>query len=611
LSRLEKNLDVVANCPLRFIRSCSAALPENIMHKLEQKIQVPVIESYGMTEAAHQMASNPMPPARRKPGSVGVAAGPEIAIMNEQGDLMPQGEVGEVVIRGPNVTGGYENNSEANQQSFTKGWFRTGDQGWLDEEGYLFLKGRLKEIINRGGEKISPREIDEVLMTHEAVGQAVAFAVPHEKLGEELAAAVTLKAGASLIESELQQFVASKLVDFKIPRQILFLKDIPKGPTGKLQRIGLAQRLGLTQQIKEKKSEKPGYQPPRTLSEKTLAKIWIDVLGIKRVGIYDEFLDLGGDSILAVLLFTEVEKRFGRKLLMSTLFQASTVAQQANLLDKNEMDLSFRSLVTLRARGSEFPLFLVHPLTGGVAGFYSLVRHMQSEGPICAFQAQGIDGTLPPLGSVEAMAQRYLVELCEVQPHGPYFLAGHSFGGMICFEMARQLSLKGEKIAFLGLLDAQATDYPKSEPRDLNESLHRKFEIVNYHLSHLMELEWQGKWRYIWRRVRNRLSRLQDPPHMELILSAHAKAKRDYKPKNYKDRAVLFRNSIEVPGLKAPRDWGWSDWILGGLKIFDVRGCHLTSVEEYPRTLAKTLDRVLSEARNQARNLSRSDFRRS
>ena len=231
---------------LRFVRSSSASLPPQVMEALETTFGVPVLEAYGMTEAAHQMASNPLPPAPHYAGSVGLAAGPEIAIMDESGALLPRGDLGEVVIRGRNVTAGYENNAAANATAFTNGWFRTGDQGILDEAGYLRLTGRLKELINRGGEKISPIEVDTILMDHPAVAQCLTFAVPHAMLGEEVAAAIVLAEGATATEAELRDFAAQRLAQFKVPRKVVFLDEIPKGATGKLQRIGLAEKLGLT-----------------------------------------------------------------------------------------------------------------------------------------------------------------------------------------------------------------------------------------------------------------------------------------------------------------------------------------------------------------------------
>jgi acyl-CoA synthetase (AMP-forming)/AMP-acid ligase II len=241
-----RNQAAIAAGRLRFVRSSSASLPPQVMEAMEATFGVPVIEAYGMTEAAHQMASNPLPPAPRYAGSVGIAAGPEIAIMDESGTLLPRGALGEVVIRGRNVTAGYENNPTANASAFTNGWFRTGDQGVLDEAGYLRLTGRLKELINRGGEKVSPIEVDTILMDHPAVAQCLTFALPHPMLGEEVAAAIVLAEGAAATEAELRDFAAKRLAQFKVPRKVVFLDEIPKGATGKLQRIGLAEKLGLT-----------------------------------------------------------------------------------------------------------------------------------------------------------------------------------------------------------------------------------------------------------------------------------------------------------------------------------------------------------------------------
>lgn len=245
LARAARNTEIIAKAKLRFVRSSSSSLPPQVMAELEKTFTAPVIEAYGMTEATHQMACNPLPPAARKPGTVGPAAGPEVAIMDNAGKLLDPGQVGEIVIRGPNVFKAYEANPKANAEAFTNGWFRTGDQGVMDADRYVTITGRLKEIINRGGEKISPREVDDAIMDHPAVQQIVTFAMPHDKLGEEVAAAIVLREGMQATEQEIRDFAAKKLADFKVPRKILFLQEIPKGATGKLQRIGMAQKLGL------------------------------------------------------------------------------------------------------------------------------------------------------------------------------------------------------------------------------------------------------------------------------------------------------------------------------------------------------------------------------
>jgi acyl-CoA synthetase (AMP-forming)/AMP-acid ligase II len=225
---------------LRFIRSSSSALSPETMAQLESRFGAPVIEAYGMTEASHQMASNPLPPAPRRPGTVGIGTGVRLGIMTDAGAVLPLGSAdpGEVVIQGPNVIDGYSNNPEANADSFVNGWFRTGDQGTIDAGGYLSLIGRLKEMINRGGEKIAPREIDDVLMQHPAVGEAVAFGAPHPAWGEEVVAAVVLK--EPVTEKELIAFARERLADYKVPKKLYIVDKIPTTATGKIQRRSVA-----------------------------------------------------------------------------------------------------------------------------------------------------------------------------------------------------------------------------------------------------------------------------------------------------------------------------------------------------------------------------------
>jgi acyl-CoA synthetase (AMP-forming)/AMP-acid ligase II len=224
---------------LRFIRSCSAALPVAVLHAVENAFGAPVLEAYGMTEAAHQITSNPLPPAARKPGTVGAPTGVQVSIVDPKGTHLRHGERGEVVIKGPSVIRGYDNQPEANAASFVDGWFRTGDEGCLDGDGYLMLTGRIKELINRGGEKISPRELDDVLLAHPAVAEAVTFGVPHPMWGEEVVAAVVLRGAAT--EADLLAYCRERVADFKRPKQIHITDTIPRTATGKVQRRLVAQ----------------------------------------------------------------------------------------------------------------------------------------------------------------------------------------------------------------------------------------------------------------------------------------------------------------------------------------------------------------------------------
>ncbi|MGQ9634582.1 MAG: AMP-binding protein [Bryobacteraceae bacterium] len=319
--------------PLRFVRSCSAPLAPALLTQLEDCFEAPVIEAYGMTEAAHQIASNPLPPRAHKPGTVGLPTGPAVAIMGSEGRLLKQGQEGEIVIRGENVMYGYLDNPAANQDAFRDGWFRTGDLGAFDEDGYLRITGRLREMINRGGEKIAPREVDEVLLRHPAVAQAVAFALPDSRLGEDVGAAVVLRDGMQVSAAELRGFAAARLPDFKVPAEIVFVSDIPKGPTGKIQRIGLAERLGVEpRQQQEHDAAGPRFEPPGSETEWLLAALWSEVLRVEAVGVRDDFLSLGGDSLLAAQLAARIRSRLGVELRIVDLLDASTVRGQAELI---------------------------------------------------------------------------------------------------------------------------------------------------------------------------------------------------------------------------------------------------------------------------------------
>jgi acyl-CoA synthetase (AMP-forming)/AMP-acid ligase II/acyl carrier protein len=329
---------------LRFVRSSSAPLAPDVMAALESVFQAPVVEAYGMTEATHQMASNPLPPSRRKAGSVGLPAGAEVAILDEaRHQPVPQGDVGEVAVRGPGVTAGYVDSPQANADAFAGGWFRTGDQGYLDPDGYLVLTGRLKELINRGGEKVAPREIDEALLAHPAVSQAVAFAIPDPDYGESVGAAVVLRAGWSVEEYELQRHVAGRLAAFKVPCRIVIAGDVPKGPTGKLQRRGLAAAFGLT--VEGRSSAEGTHADPAI--ERDIAAAWCDVLDRTDVPAGARFIGLGGDSLAAARLVNRLRARFGVELSLADALAASTVREQAvvvrRALDQSSSDTRSRS----------------------------------------------------------------------------------------------------------------------------------------------------------------------------------------------------------------------------------------------------------------------------
>jgi acyl-CoA synthetase (AMP-forming)/AMP-acid ligase II len=319
------------DCGLRFIRSATAPLSPRIIDELEGTFGASVVEFYGMTETASSpIACSPLTPRQRKAGSVGMKAALDVAIMDEGGAFVPGCRTGQVVVRGASVMSGYDGNEAATRAAFAGDWFKTGDIGFLDDDGYLVLAGRIGEIINRGGEKVVPREVDELLLEHPAVEEAVTFPVPHATLGEDVASAIVLRPDAVATAKDIRQFAIGRIADFKVPRQIFIVREIPKGPTGKVQRIGLAAKLGVANGTGLPRA----YVAPRTALEKMLAKHWAEMLEVEQIGIHDDFFAAGGDSLLAAGVLTHVYDITQIELEVARFFETPTVAEVARRLEQ-------------------------------------------------------------------------------------------------------------------------------------------------------------------------------------------------------------------------------------------------------------------------------------
>jgi oxalate---CoA ligase len=554
---------------LRFVRSSSAPLPPPVLRELEETLGVPVIESYGMTEAAHQMTSNPLPPGERKPGSVGPASGPEVAILDVDGNVLAAGSTGEVAIRGDNVFSGYGNDPEANETAFSNGWFRTGDEGHLDEDAYLFLSGRTKEIINRGGEKISPREVDEVLLAHPAVAQAVAFSVPDRRLGEEVGAAVVARPGRSVTERELQQFAGERVADFKVPRHIAVVDEIPMGPTGKLQRMGLAERLGLG----ETKGPSAAFAEPRTGLERELTELWRQILGVERVGTEDDFFALGGDSILAVQLIATLRVRYGRpRLPLTTLVWAPTVKQLAAELARDEEKAPRSPVVPVRREGSRPPFFFVHGLDGEIVGFGTLAHRLGPDQPFYAIRARGVDGEDEAHRSLEEMVFDYVDALRAVQPHGPYYLGGVCLGASVAVEMAKRLGAAGEEVGLLALVDPRVT--VAKGPTYLGWQLRlggRKVVQGDYGWRLVLPYRQKEVWGAAARELRSRFTSLDRREPAEREFEERIRAiRRSLVPSTIRGRVNVYV-SIDWP----LREWFWDPLVEGELVVEEIPYRHM------------------------------------
>lgn len=329
---------IANNQSLRFIRSVSAALPVELMRDFEQAFEIPLIEIFGMTETAGVITSNPIPPSKRKPGSVGLPAGMEVNIVDETGSLLPRNRIGQVVVRGDNLMPGYENATEENARLFTAAGFLTGDLGYIDDEGYLYLSGRVKDMINRGGEKVTPQEIDQVMLSHEAVADAACFAVPHPSLGEDVGALVVLKPGTATTKEALLTFLRERLAFFKIPRMLRFVDKIPR-KNGKLQRALLTELYGGDSEAAD---ARPAYEAPQSLLAKLLAGVWEKILKVEQIGLQDDFFQLGGDSLKAASFINELQQKWGDTIYVSSLFDAPTLSGYEKYLRQHYSELVAR-----------------------------------------------------------------------------------------------------------------------------------------------------------------------------------------------------------------------------------------------------------------------------
>lgn len=427
-----------AKTSLRLIRSSSAPLPPSVMSGLESTFGVPVVEAYGMTEAAHQVACNPLPPGERKAGSVGPAAGPEVAIMGSAGELLGPEEAGEIVIRGDNVFPGYEGNEQANEEAFFGGWFRTGDEGEIDADGFVRITGRIKEIINHGGEKVSPREVDEALLSHASVAQAVAFPVPHPTLGEMVAAAVVPADRQTATESELRAFAAERLAAYKVPARIVLVDEIPKGPTGKIQRHILAAHFASLLADE--------YVPPSNEAEARLARIWAEVLGAERVGVTDSFFSIGGDSLSAVRMVAAARQQ-QLEITVAGLLERPTIR---SLLQAKNLQSAHASVFIQTAAG-EKRLFLLHESSGNPWAYRSLAGY-RKDWSIVALEAPDRHWFQDSL-DIPELVIGHVNEIRRIQPRGPYYLGGWSSGALLAFEAARRLARDGQETRRIVFLD--------------------------------------------------------------------------------------------------------------------------------------------------------------
>jgi oxalate---CoA ligase len=441
LDRLKASPRTFEARTLRFVMCAAAYLPEPARLAAERLLHVPVLEFYGLSEAG-VMAANPVPPGRVKPGTVGLPAPGELLVVNRECDPVARGEVGQIMIAGPTVTPGYLGASDSEAAQWRDGWLLTGDLGRIDEDGYLTIVGRVKELINRGGEKVFPYEVEKAMLEHPAVLEAAAFGVPHPRLGESVAAAAVLKPGAIVSEQELKSFLAARLAPYKLPRRVSWLQRLPRGATGKVLRSALTQaataRAGAM------------VQPDRLL-EWELRDLWSRLLNTSEIGIDDDFFDIGGDSLLATEMLIDVEGLTGQPYPHSELstltIRHMTEVLMAGLAAEND-------LITQVKSGTGMPLFFCHGdyVTRGMFA-HKLASLLPRNQPVFLLNCNA-DGTAA--SSVEQMAGLYLQEVLRVAGDSPILIAGYCNGGLAAWHLTHLLRSKGVQVAELLLIETMS-----------------------------------------------------------------------------------------------------------------------------------------------------------
>jgi acyl-CoA synthetase (AMP-forming)/AMP-acid ligase II/thioesterase domain-containing protein len=587
---------------LRLIQSGGAPLPERERADLEAAFGVPVLDAYGLSETG-QLAANGWTPTQRRPGTVGRPYDGTVALRGEDGTLLELGVAGtgargEIVARGANVTPGYLDDSGRLLPLLVDGWFRTGDLGTVDADGFLIMAGRLKDIVNRGGEKIAPAEIDQALLRHPDVAEAAAFAVPHARLGEDLAAAVVLRAGAAATPLQLRRYLSERLVPFKVPRRIHLVPQLPKGATGKVSRAALTQQF----------SERPRQDHGGTTSalEFEVVALWARLLKLDSVDPTDDFFELGGDSLLAVEMRLELERLIGREVPESLLFEAATARQLVNAIVAEDGG-AYSALLPLRTEGYRRPFFFFDgDLSGG--GYYMrrIAALLEPDRPLWLLRPFELtSGRLP---TIEAMAGHHLALLRQAGFRPPFLFGGHCNGALVALETARQAEAAGEAVGLVVMVDPISLN-ARRPLRGLLRALalhsrlrSRKERKRQDRLGRAMARVWTAVESPPWRR--------QGEPPSAAVESGAEDADAGFERRNaqrlwvYRQAMASYlprRVAAKLVCLTASRSWPprfyaaapWSRF-GGDFEVMPLPGGHLTCLTEEAETLAARLRAVLA-----------------
>jgi acyl-CoA synthetase (AMP-forming)/AMP-acid ligase II len=551
---------------LRFIRSGGAPLSETLCTRLEEIFGVPVLETYTFTEVAI-VATNSIDPDHRKLGTVGRPWPNEVAIRADDGRLLPQGQSGEIVVRGPGLMSGYLDDDEANRAVFVDGWFRTGDVGFIDADGFLTMSGRLKEYINRGGEKISPNEVELALLLHPYIREAVAFAVPHPRMGENVAAAAVLMTGTTTTAKEIRTFLSDHLAPFKIPQQVFLKEQLPKGVTGKPLKRQLAEAAAA-----RTSNVIPAWRPFQVL----ILEIWQRLLGRSDIGIEDDFFEAGGDSLLFVQMICEVEAIIRRKLPASAFRDEYTISALEDAILRGGSATADLITCVKEGHGTAF-LFCHGDYQSG--GFYALklADMLTCEQPVFLFPPYADP---EPNLTYEEMARAYIPHVLAAHPEGAFCLGGFCAGGYLAWEITSQLEALGREVEFLFLIDTGSINARRSL-RAIARLVKFVVAVAPKKISDKFERDGMGSlWSRLWYRY---------------PVSAYSQAIRNYLPPKIKARLICAISEEYRPNT----DCSVKPWtnVASEVRSEFIAGTHLTCITTHVGDIASLLNRLLKHSK--------------
>ena len=560
------------------------------------------VNTYGPTETSVIATSYELSPSEGVPSPLPIGRpinNTRIYILDSKLQPVPIGVEGELCIGGAGLARGYLNRPDLTAAKFIPDPFssdrnarlyRTGDLARYLHSGDIEFIGRRDFQVKIRGFRVEPGEIESILARHPSVREAVVMVEELASHSKRLIAYVSRVAGVTLSTAELRNFLNGQLPDYMIPSGYVLVDELPLTPNGKVDRRALSA-------ISDQHALAEDYAAPADPVETKLVQIWEEILAKHPIGIRDNFFELGGHSLLAVRLMRRIEQAFDRNLPLATLFEAPTIEQLALILGGDHWSPSFSLAVPIQPLGDRPPFFCVHGLGGAVLRFQELARHMTPDQPFYGIQPKGIDGGSPFLNSVEEMAACYITEMCKVQPEGPYFIGGYSFGGLVAFEMARQLQADGQQVAFLGLIDT----YPgKAKSKAMLLSTLLTFP-------HAQQIAYITKKLNRYRKgLKRRFDALFLPQPLKEVRKILARAEMAYTPQKYSGVATWFRASEKaLRGMDGPQD-GWSTWAAGGLEIHEIDGDHGAIMKEpMVAILAEGLRSCLAKAQDEWQRNSR------